>query len=82
MTASGDAAIRRWCELRYLINGTVVHIIGLTGSWPLSFVALCGVSPDVFAFGESGWYGTGSQVEYECAALLPVCRRCRDLMAR
>jgi hypothetical protein len=55
-------------EWRYLPGGTVVHALPSAND-PL---ALCGAD----VWDASNWRGTGSQAEYEQAAVLPQCRRC------
>ncbi len=57
-------------EWRYLPGGKVVHAL----SYAAARVATCGTGPVWFA--PDGWYGTGTQAEYEHAASLPQCKRC------
>lgn len=59
----------------YLYQGSVAHMVnsdGLTTRRAHSRIALCGMAPDY----PWTWYGTGTQAEYEKAAVLPTCRRC------
>lgn len=58
-------------EWRYLPGGKVKHAL----SYPAAAVAICGTGPAWYA-AVYGWYGTGTQTEYETAAALPRCRRC------
>lgn len=60
-------------EWRYLPNGKVVHAL----SHASARIAQCGIGPVWYA--PDGWYGTGSQVEYETVASLPECKRCVKL---
>lgn len=57
-----------WNVWRYTRTGTVKHAL----SYAAAAVAQCGVSPAWF----EGWYGTGTQTEYERVAELPPCKRC------
>jgi hypothetical protein len=55
-------------EWLYLKNGRVTHALStFTGS---RFSAECGIA------GWAGWYGTGSQDEYDRVAELPQCQNC------
>lgn len=53
---------------RYTRTGRVKHALPYADAR----TALCGTGPDWF----SDWCGTGSQSEYEKAAVLPPCKRC------
>jgi hypothetical protein len=55
-------------EWRYLRGGAVVHALRAAHH----MAALCGVGP----WTAEGWYGTGTQREYERAAQLRRCRHC------
>lgn len=59
-------------ERRYR-HGTVAHIVRPNVLDHAVLVSLCGI-----AAREHWWYGTGSQGEYERAASLPLCKRCRS----
>jgi hypothetical protein len=54
---------------RYLPGGAVRHLLGQD-----RIAAVCGRSPVWYA--PDGWYGTGTQAEYETCAGLAACRRC------
>jgi hypothetical protein len=58
----------------YTPYGKMAHLLPLgdraTAGYP---VALCRRSPALF----DSWLGTGSQGEYEKAAALPLCKRCK-----
>lgn len=54
------------------------HALSRVGG-KLATIALCGVSP--LWYSPDGWFGTGSQAEYERRATLPACRRCLALGA-
>ena len=63
-------------EWRYLPAGAVKHAL----TRPDDRIAVCGVGP--LWYSPDGWRGTGSQVEYETAAGMRECRRCRDWLSR
>lgn len=54
---------------RYIPGGNVKHALDR----PEQAVAACGVGPGWWS---GGWYGTGSQTEYENLAARPACKRC------
>lgn len=56
----------------YTDYGKVAHLLAFDESPNLRRSALCGRSPSWFR----DWLGTGSQVEHETAAALPLCRYC------
>lgn len=51
-----------------IVGGGVAHLAIDTSS-----DAVCGVERPL-----AGWYGTGSQDEYDFAAALPTCAQCAD----
>jgi hypothetical protein len=55
---------------RYLPGGTVKHAL----LYAESASAVCGQLPSWFR--PEGWFGTGSQDEYETVERLPACKRC------
>lgn len=61
-------------EWRYVRGGRCTHALKRS----LDLTARCGVSPSWFELFR--WRGTGSQVEYETAAVLPRCKRCVALI--
>jgi hypothetical protein len=60
--------------LRYVPKGTRAHLLpnGMSNS-----KAVCGLYPWT-----TGWWGTGSQEEYDRAANLPLCQRCAQLRVK
>lgn len=70
------AAIARY-EWRYLERGTTTHAVGPAGNPPRTF-ALCGVGPAWSA--AYGWFGTGTQTEYDRVEALPKCKRCLGIV--
>ncbi len=62
---------------RYLHGGKVVHALPEQVSGREH--ARCGTAPSWFS--PDGWFGTGSQVEYETVERLPRCGRCTRLLA-
>lgn len=63
-------------EWRYLPTGAVKHAL----SHPTDRYAVCRVGPAWYS--PDGWFGTGSQVEYETAAARRECRRCLEWISR
>jgi len=59
----------------YAVHGKLAHLLR-PGDVPASGEAFCRRLPAWF-----GWRGTGSQLEYEVAASLPLCSRCEYLSA-
>jgi hypothetical protein len=59
--------VARWEYWYYTRRGTVRHALPYANA----NVAACGTSGWI-----GGWYGTGSQAEYERTAELPPCKRC------
>jgi hypothetical protein len=45
----------------------------------VTFMALCGVAPS-FLGSSSDWFGSGSQVEYDRVAGLPLCGNCLRML--
>lgn len=61
----------------YTFTGKVAHLLPEGDSANLRLRALCGFSPAW----HYDWHGTGSQVEYERAAVLPTCKNCLRFLA-
>lgn len=61
-------------EYRYSSGGRVKHALDS----PSETSAWCGFE----VFRSSDWHGTGSQVEYEVAASLPMCKNCERMRAK
>lgn len=64
-------------EWRYLPGGAVTHAL----ETPEDLAPQCASDSDIenrvaWALARSSWRGTGSQSEYEHAAVLPRCKRC------
>lgn len=57
-------------EWRYTPGGSVVHAMYP----PIGTLAICGTE----VWNSAEWRGTGSQVEYDRAASMRMCRRCGD----
>lgn len=53
---------------RYTRAGRVRHLVHEAQQW-----TVCDRDADPFG---GGWYGTGSQAEYERCAELPPCKKC------
>ena len=58
-----------WADLMYNgPHGKLAHIVPFGQPY-----SLCGGSP----LGLQGWYGTGTMDEFDKAASLPVCGKCK-----
>lgn len=72
MSAASDGWTRVYTTRR-VSSGSRAHLIDPMHSANSHDPAVCGMLPTNFGL---GWFGTGSQVEYEIAVALPVCARC------
>lgn len=59
----------------YMPDGTVSHVLPWDGSANARAAALCGRAP-----WPGDWHGTGAAGEYERAAELPLCVRCKAVL--
>lgn len=57
-------------------TGRVAHLRRDYHSMLGTIDALCGLAPLPW---DGGWYGTGSQAEYDRADSLPTCKRCQRI---
>jgi hypothetical protein len=60
------------CPRAYTRTGKTAHLLPPLASLNTHGSALCGVLPEWF----EAWRGSGSQLETEILASLPLCRRC------
>ena len=61
------------CTRVYTRRGKRAHLLPPTASIIARGTVLCPADPAW----DTGWLGTGSQAERDCAAALPVCAKCR-----
>lgn len=85
MVSSLSLCSRESVTWRYLPTGEVRHAIYLQDASDFYPPALCGVQPRERSRWRvkqqlPGWYGTGTQDEYERVETLPECKRCAVLL--